>query len=104
MTRHADIRRGATLVELLVALTILAGMAAIATLALRVQPGASAPTTGALVAEARRRAIETRRPVRVTLGDTGDTHDALALPDGRVIGARSDGIDPLTGLPLHASH
>jgi prepilin-type N-terminal cleavage/methylation domain-containing protein len=88
--------RGATLVELMVALVILGLLAGISGLALAsLRPTPETAAVGRL-AHARAAAIRTGLPVVVadTVGDT--THRMLFLPDGRAIGT---GVDPLTGAP-----
>jgi prepilin-type N-terminal cleavage/methylation domain-containing protein len=87
---------GFTLVEMIVALAILAVTASIAAVAFR---DASAPVRdrAAAVAAARERAIEMRRPITFS-PDSGRT-ELRALPDGRVLGDSASAVDPLTGRP-----
>ncbi len=88
-------RAGATLLELIVALAILGLMAGVAGVAFRAGDGLT-PAAGraARVAEARRTALESRRPVRFTLEDAEGT----AFPDGRVL-VEGGEVEPLTGRP-----
>ena len=89
--------RGATLLELTVALTVMALVAGLAVLSVAsVRPPPADPWRTA-VAHARAAALRTGRPVAV-VGDSGAT--ALLLPDGRALGP---GLDPLTGEVLSAS-
>lgn len=91
-------RMGITLVELIVALAILAIMTTVVGLTFRpapfeqpVQPAA------ARAAAARRQALRTRQRVTVVIriGDTIRT--VTALPDGRVFADWDSGTDPLSG-------
>jgi Tfp pilus assembly protein FimT len=84
---------GTTLVELVVALLILALTAGVATLAIRsLRPPSESGFQAALL-DARARAIREGHPVRVT---TDAIHDSLSpriilfLPDGRTLGAAND--------------
>ena len=96
-------RRGVTLVELLVVLAILGVMAGISGVALA---SLRAPRESARVRtlnEARAQAIRSGKPVQVLLdtvpprtGQQARPLIALFLPDGRAIGL---GLDPLTGAP-----
>ena len=91
-------RRGVTLVELLVVLlllSLLAGMSALAAGRLRGSASGSREEARRM-ATARAEAIRTGGPVRL-MRDTGGP--ALFLPDGRAVGR---GIDPLMGSGDHA--
>ena len=87
---------GFTLVEMIVALAIIAVTASIAAVAFR-DAGEPVRDHAAAVAAARERAIETRRPVPFS-PDSGRTQ-LRALPDGRVLGDSASAVDPLTGRP-----
>jgi prepilin-type N-terminal cleavage/methylation domain-containing protein len=89
-------RGGFTLVEMMVAIAIMAVTASLAALAFR---DAAEPRVdrSAAVAAARERAIEGRRAVGFS-PDSGRT-ELRALPDGRVLGDSAAGVDPLTGRP-----
>lgn len=93
--RHS--RAGVTLVELMVVLAILGVMAGVVGLAARslrhIDPAAA---RSARIAEARRLALETRRPVTLQL-DSG--RRMIAFPDGSVRGDSVLGLDALTGRP-----
>ncbi|MGH7527116.1 MAG: prepilin-type N-terminal cleavage/methylation domain-containing protein [Gemmatimonadales bacterium] len=87
--------RGATLIEMMVALLVLgllAGVSAAAVGSLR-PPRLEGWKSEAI--RARQSAIQNGRPVMVS---TDSGHRALLLPDGRAVGA---GLDPLTGEVLH---
>jgi prepilin-type N-terminal cleavage/methylation domain-containing protein len=89
------VRRGATLVELMVTVAVLgllAGLAAVSVQALR--PPETTERDDAL-AEARARAVRTGQPVRVR----GEA-PVLFLPDGRAVG---NDVDPLTGARVNAA-
>lgn len=82
--------RGFTLIEMLVALTILSIVLGTSALASRGAPSAGRDSRTESLRQARTRAIESGRAV--TAG--GASRPVLFLPDGRAIGA---GVDPLTG-------
>jgi prepilin-type N-terminal cleavage/methylation domain-containing protein len=89
---------GITLVELMVALAVLAlltGVAAVAFTVVHQQPDLDDPLT--MIGSARNTAIETGSPVSITVVDQDRRYPATALPDGRVVGARRFGVDPITG-------
>ena len=89
-------RGGFTLVEMLVALAVVAVTASLAALAFR-GGGEARGGRAAAVAAARERAIERRHAVDFSL-DSGRT-EMRALPDGRVLGDSASGVDVLTGRP-----
>ncbi len=94
-------RSGVTLLELVVALAILAVAAGVTGLALRpAAPPDPDSVRAARIVEARRQAMRTRRPVRLALplGD-GRVAALRALPDGRVLADSTLGLDPLNGRP-----
>jgi len=96
-------RRAFTLIEVVVALALfglILGVSGLALASLREPPSADSTRQ---VTNARAAAIQTGRPVTVTvaLPDTGEyrasrTTQLLFLPDGRSVG---QGADPLTGAP-----
>jgi prepilin-type N-terminal cleavage/methylation domain-containing protein len=88
--------RGSTLIELVVALAIVALSASLATVAFRRE--AAGRTRAERIEAARQQALEMRRPVGFS-PDSGATR-MLALPDGRVLGdSGASAVDPLTGRP-----
>jgi general secretion pathway protein H len=91
-------RAGATLVELLVVIAILGVAAGVVGLAYgglgRADPAAERE---ARIAAARREALETRRPVRLTVETEGGPAVLTFYPDGTARGDTALGIDPLTG-------
>lgn len=96
-------RAGFTLVELMVVLAVLGVMAGVAGLAARsLERTDPATARAAAVAEARRRALETRRPVALTVQVDGASRRVLALPDGSVRADTALGLDALTGRPRAA--
>lgn len=96
-------RAGTTLLEMIVALAVLGIVAGVAGVAMRAadRPDPAAERA-ALVAAARRTALEERRPVVLSLPDSSGsgTVEGVAYPDGRVLlaGAAVE-VDPLTGRP-----
>ena len=84
---------GVTLLEILVVLVVITISAGLTVMAFRTQP-AKQDTETALLARARREAIEGGKAVRVT-GRSGPDSTTLrlylALPDGRVIRAPGQG-------------
>ena len=94
-------RIGSTLLELIVALAILGVAVGLAGLAMRAEarPDPEAERS-AVIARARREALESRRPVALTLTlPDGRALQARALPDGRVLADSGLAIDPLSGRP-----
>lgn len=95
--------RGATLVELLVVLSILGVAASVVGLAAHRMDGRSEPDdyapqiAASQIAVARREAIRTGRPAGLVVVVGGRPFDALAWPDGSVHADTALGIDPLTG-------
>jgi len=90
-------RAGFTLVELMVVLAILGVMAGLAGLAARsLEETDPAAERAARIAEARRRALETRRPVTLQLDSA---RRMVAFPDGSVRADTALGLDELTGRP-----
>jgi hypothetical protein len=78
-------------------LGVMAGVVGLAARSLEVTDAAS--ERAALVADARRRALQTRRPVTLVV-QAGDTLRRMtAFPDGSVRGDSALGLDVLTGRP-----
>ena len=96
MKGAGTVRRGVTLVELIVVLAIVAIIAGVTTLAFRrvdLRPSV-APWVSALAA-ARRTAIDSDRVVTITVSAGDAPHAATALPDGSVVTDLR--VDRLTG-------
>ncbi len=104
-TQRASLAPGArnlgfTLVELMVVLVVLGIMAAVTGLAIRsLDDTDPASERAAAIADARRRALDTRRPVELVLASGDSMLRLLALPDGSVRGDTALGLNPLTGRP-----
>jgi prepilin-type N-terminal cleavage/methylation domain-containing protein len=97
---HSRTRRGFTLVELMVVLAILGVMAGVVGLAARsLDDTDPASQRAARIADARRRALETRRPVRLELSSGDTVRRMIALPDGSVRADSALDLEPLTGRP-----
>lgn len=96
-------RSGLTLVELIAAIAIIGLMAALAGLSFGAQ-GPIAPVDGvdAMIAEARRRAIDKRRTITIVVPFEGSTYAVTAMPDGRVVGDSILGIEVMTGRRTNA--
>ena len=100
-SRTCSPRGGATLVELLVVLAILATAAGLVGVAFR-RPIPPVPTTADHIAAARRSAIATGSPVVVAVIES-DSQRVLVLPDGSVVGAEQMQVDRLSGRPSDAT-
>lgn len=91
-------RSGLTMIELVVALTILGLMLAVSGVAFAVASRDEEPSgPEAVIADARNEAISTGRIVSVTLVHEGNRYPATALPDGRVVADPVFGIEATTG-------
>jgi prepilin-type N-terminal cleavage/methylation domain-containing protein len=90
---------GFTLIELMVVLAILGVMAGVVGLAIRPVETDAASERAARIADARRRALETRRPVLLLVEQGDSTLRMVALPDGSVRADSALGLDALTGRP-----
>jgi prepilin-type N-terminal cleavage/methylation domain-containing protein len=95
---RADRRAGFTLIELLTVLAVLAILAAVVGLAApRFVAPDPAAERDALVADARREALRTRRPVRLDVPADSGALALTAFPDGSVRADSTLAMDPLTG-------
>ena len=90
-------RRGFTLVELIVTLALLGLLSGLAAATLGGLRMTEPDTRAQALARARERAIRTGTRVRL---DDAHGESVLFLPDGRAVG---DGVDPLIGGPPDAS-
>lgn len=91
-------RRGVTLVELMVVIALLGLMAGITTVALARRPAVpAADVRVAPIVAARTAAIRRGRDSTVVFEVDGVRFLATAHPDGRIVAAKSLGIDPLSG-------
>jgi Tfp pilus assembly protein FimT len=90
-------RRGATLVELIVSLVVLAAITSVATLAARRidRPLAADPQQS--VADSLRVAVAEARTITLALSIHGVRATATVHPDGRAVADTVLHIDPLTG-------
>jgi prepilin-type N-terminal cleavage/methylation domain-containing protein len=96
-------RSGVTLVELVVALTVLGVAAGVAGLTLRAARSADPVSPAAArVAEARREALASGRPVSIDVVVGGAAASATAMPDGSVVGDSVLAVDRLTGRAVSA--
>jgi prepilin-type N-terminal cleavage/methylation domain-containing protein len=88
---------GITLIELLVVLAIMGLMAGVVGLAARAEGSTEATDDRESLALLRRRAVESGRATQALLRIDGRSVPALALPDGRVLGAEEFNVNPLIG-------
>jgi prepilin-type N-terminal cleavage/methylation domain-containing protein len=90
-------RAGVTLIELLVVLALLGLMASLVAVSW-VPPSQVVNTNSQLdLVTARRTALREGHPVKIVIEVRGQRHPIVAMPDGRILGAESAGINPLTG-------
>lgn len=101
-TPRLRLRHAVTLVELLVAIAIIAVLAGIAAISAGPVKSSKTPTAAQEVAAARAAAVNSGRPVRTTIVLNGRGHLVNALPDGRVVAESALAIDHMTGRGYHA--
>jgi len=102
MTHSTGPRRGATLIELLVTLSILAILSAVTTLAIRRFDAPRAGDPRAIVADSVRVAADSGRTAYVRMVIGGAPASATVNPDGSVVADSAFGVDRFTGRPLDA--
>lgn len=99
--RRSMPRAGVSLLELIVALSVLgaiAGVVGLATPPSRTEADDAHLDAVKVVVAARRHAIDSGAPVRVVIPRTGSASDSVvALPNGSVFGAERYGFDQLSG-------
>jgi prepilin-type N-terminal cleavage/methylation domain-containing protein len=94
----SSLRKGFTLVELMIVLALLAIIAAVSATAFRLLDRSTSQNSNELeIARARHRAIESGRPVTITVRNSTGAHDVLALPDGGVVADSSVHVNRWTG-------
>jgi prepilin-type N-terminal cleavage/methylation domain-containing protein len=99
------LRRGVTLVELMVVLVMLSVIASVVVLAIRSTPPKRASDESIrVVIAARDSALRTGRVVSVLVPIDGNERAATAFPDGRVEADSALEFDVLSGRPRHAPH
>jgi prepilin-type N-terminal cleavage/methylation domain-containing protein len=94
----ASSRAGFTLVELLVAITVLAITSMIATLAIRRNDSLAADDAWRVLADSQRVALATGRDIVVRLNIAGTAAYASIRPDGSVVADSTLEIERLSGL------
>ncbi len=90
-------RCGVTLIELLVAITLMGLMAAVVGLGPPGAPRSPVDATVATLGQVRRDAINAGRSVTVTIAVDGGQHVATALPDGSIVADSGLAVDRLSG-------
>lgn len=102
--RLGDARRGVTLLELLVALTVIGSAAAVTALAIRAglradaaAHAATAASTSTQVRAIRHRAVTEGRMVTATIDTRHGPLDLAAYPDGSVVAGEAVAVERLTG-------
>ena len=96
--------KGITLIELIVALALLAILTGIVGLAITRAPSvAFVDAVSARISDARTQAIAQGRPVTITISSSGLSRSVTALPDGSVLADSGILTDRLTGRAPHAS-
>ena len=97
--------RGITLIELIVAIALLAILTGVVGLAITRAPSvASADDISARISDARTDAITRGQPVTITISSSGLPRSVTALPDGSVLSDSGTLTDRLTGRAPRASH
>jgi len=91
-------RPGLTLLELLVTVTLLGLLSAMATLALP-KPSTAATSPATKIAALRSEAAHARAPRTATLVVDSAAFDVTALPDGSLLGDTMLVLDRLAGVP-----
>lgn len=95
-------RRGFTLVELLVAVSIMAIISSVAVLAVRKTNPPRADDPRQILADSQQRALATGRPIRVRLIVNGWPASAVAASDGSIVADSVLEVEQFTGLAAHA--
>jgi len=90
-------RRGMTLVELLVALSLLAILASVAALAVRVVSAPDQNDPARVIADSLRVSVATGRPIVVRMSIRDRAAIATVFPDGSVFADSAFRIDPMIG-------
>ena len=95
-------RRGVTLIELLVTLSMLAVLSGVTVMAVRRidPPRPDEPNT--ILADSLRDAVSNGRPALVRLLIGGAPVSAIVRPDGGIIADSAFAVDRFTGAPLRA--
>lgn len=91
-------RTGATLIELIVTIALLAIIASVTTLAVRRIDAPSPEDVRVIIADSLRSAVAASRRITIPL-DSARLRSATLNIDGTVLADSAAGIDPLSGLP-----
>lgn len=98
---RSGVRRGVTLIELIVVILLLGLLAGVVGLTMGSTPTvASLDAATVAVMQARDSALKTGHRVTIALSMAGRTNHATAYPDGRVLIDAPIAIDPLSGSTL----
>jgi prepilin-type N-terminal cleavage/methylation domain-containing protein len=93
------VRRGTTLVELLIVIALMSLLSGVVVLALHPPASGGSQTPSQLLADSLRLTASDLRARSVAVGDSDA---AVVLPDGRIIADPVFHADILVGLPSHA--
>jgi prepilin-type N-terminal cleavage/methylation domain-containing protein len=90
-------RRGSTLVELIVTLAVMAVVASVVALSTRSAPASRQPDFRSTLAAARQQALDGRAPVTIEVRVNGRAQSATFFPDGSAVGDSTLRLNRLTG-------
>ncbi|HTE45993.1 MAG TPA: prepilin-type N-terminal cleavage/methylation domain-containing protein [Gemmatimonadaceae bacterium] len=103
MTRRAlRCRRGTTLIELLVTISILAIISGIATMAIRRIDRPNPADPQQILADSMRKVLATGQALRIHLSIDGRPVNAAIAADGSIVADSAFGIERFTGAPINA--
>ncbi|MEP6493407.1 MAG: prepilin-type N-terminal cleavage/methylation domain-containing protein [bacterium] len=95
-------RRGNTLIELLVTISILAIVSGIATMAIRRIDRPNPADPQQMLADSARKVVATGRSLRIHVVIDGNPASAVIAADGSIVADSAFGIERFTGAPTNA--